>query len=142
MYGVVNPTEKKSKAAYGALVSVLEDKKAKQPSKTTPFGGALIDNPNLSKPNETETETGSENSAVPSQTRPQTGIQTQTQPAVIGVPSPTFIEINPQVTDGVVGIPQATGGAVTPGPVQASGSAVGASVALMFGAVGFAALMI
>lgn len=138
MFGVVNPTEEKSRETYGTLVSALDDKKAKEPRKAGPFGGALIDNPSLSSSNGTTTETGS-----PSSTAAPSGTQTTIGQAT----SFTFITINPQPTDAstnpsAVDNPAAVDPSATAGPVQAAAGMVRSPAALLLGVVGFAMLMI
>lgn len=126
MFGVVNPTEKQSRDTYGTLITALEDKKAKVPTKAAPFGGALIDNPSLSNSNGT-TETGSGNTAAPS----------ETQTTLTRATSTTFIPINPQPTGAAVVNPSAVAD-----PVQAGAGTLRNPAMVFLGAMGLAMLMI
>ncbi|SPO00101.1 uncharacterized protein DNG_02953 [Cephalotrichum gorgonifer] len=92
MYGIVNPTKEASGQAYFALVSELGQQKAVEPARAAPFGGALIDNPNLAG-NGSSTKTDADGA---SGTATATGGFT-TNPSVVD-PPPTGTSTGPVVT--------------------------------------------
>src|SRR5690554_2901730 len=133
MFGVVNPTEEQSGDAYASLVAQLDGGKSAAP-KRFPFGGALIDNPNLADGGD---DAGDDASATGGSTAKPTGTQSSggadaTDPALSAPGADT---------------PPASGGSgesAESTETNPSGSGAGSILAPMaglVGAVGFAVLL-